>query len=185
MNDPSWWSAGDTGSGSPGKPPAPGYPPGGRGMAWNRPRMERNRLLILLSGGGIGLLLVMLSTVGPGSPAELMVGIAACIAFFVVLLAGFVGYGRSARVQPESQRSDHVVQRLEMLMLGAFLAGVVLCILVALAAGLAFLRTASEESDSSGRFETSATAPADPIAAPDGAAAGCAAGRSLSSTDAG
>jgi len=116
-------------------------------------------MLLGLSGGGIGLLLVLLVTTGPSSTGELFLEVGACVAFFVALLTGLVGFERSVRVHPEARRSNSLGTRLDVLMLTAFLAGVALCILVALSLGLAFLRNADEEADSSGRFETSAAAP--------------------------
>ena len=154
MSEQSWWSSGSAGPPLGGPPTDSGLAP--RALVWNRARLERNRILLMLSGGGIGLVLVLLATTGPSSAGELVVEIAACLAFFVVLLTGLVGFERSARVQPESRRSDVVLARLDTLMLTAFLAGVALCILVALSAGLAFLQSAGEQPDAGNRFETSA-----------------------------
>jgi hypothetical protein len=120
----------------------------------NRARLERNRILLTLSGAGIGLILVLLATTGPSSQTELLVEVTACAAFFVTLLLGLVGFERSVRVQPDGRR-DPLVTRLDSLMLLAFLIGVALCVLVALSSGLAFLHNADEQADSTGRYETS------------------------------
>lgn len=162
MTEHTWLS-----SQSPDQPPnspplAAGVPIAGPVSGWNRARIERNRILLLLSGAGIGLLLVLLATTGPSGQGELLVAVSACAAFFVALLTGLVGFERSARVHPESRRHDGLVARLDALMLVAFLVGVALCILIALSSGLAFLRNADEQADSTGRYETSAVTRVNP-----------------------
>jgi hypothetical protein len=146
---------------SPAQPPnspptAPAGPTTVASPGWNRARIERNRILLLLSGGGIGLLLILLATTGPSGEGELLVEVSACAAFFVALLTGLVGFERSARVHPEARRHDALVGRIDSIMLVAFLIGVALCVLVALSSGLSFLRNADDQADSTGRYETSA-----------------------------
>src|SRR5262245_8003188 len=66
--------------------------------AWVAARTQRNRLIVLLSAAGIGLLVTLLVALGPVSQLELILFAAGGGGFFVALVAGLLGFERAARV---------------------------------------------------------------------------------------
>jgi hypothetical protein len=117
---------------------------------WTAARLQRNRCLLVLSFAGIALLVILLVAVGPVSGFELLLASLGCVSFFAALVAGTAGMGARPGRRDAPARFDAVL-------VTGFLFGVALCMLLGIAAGLAVLQQADEDTlDSEGTYETSA-----------------------------
>ena len=119
-------------------------------QAWIATRMEKDRALLSLSAGGIALLVTLLTAVGPSSFSELLLYLAAALAFLVAIVAALAIFGRNAshlrNVVTKNERGDDPwLLRLDLLLTFAFCAGVALTLLVALSSGVAHLELGQEE----------------------------------------
>jgi hypothetical protein len=112
--------------------------------AWISTRMEKDRMLVTLSAGGIGLLVTLLSTVGPASGWELVGYLGAGLAFGVAIVHGLMIFDRNAVYlealsKDREQDPDLLIERYDKRLVRAFYIGVGLTGLVAFLTGLARL----------------------------------------------
>lgn len=112
--------------------------------AWIDTRMERDRTIVTLSAGAIGLLVTLLTTVGVPSGCVLLFYIVAFLGFGVALTAALWIFSANATyleqvADRERQEAPDrtLLGRLDGLMLGGLAAGVVFSIALGIAAALA------------------------------------------------
>jgi len=99
--------------------------------AWVQTRMERDRSLLALSSGGIGLLVTLLTTVGIVDAWQLVLYIFAASAFATAILSAILIFGRNAehlrRLATTDECSDDPsLIRLDTLLLVGFVVGMIL-----------------------------------------------------------
>ena len=100
-------------------------------QAWVATRMEKDRTLLGLAGGGVGLLATLLTTVGPSSSTELLLYGLAGLSFVCAILVALLVLDRNSHHLEEVIRSgktddDHRLIMLDRFLLGFFLVGVML-----------------------------------------------------------
>ena len=127
--------------------------------AWVTTRMERDKTLVVLSAGGIGLIVTLLTTTGPHSSCCLLVYLLATIAFLAAIALSLCVLGRNAdylqRVAQGDHSRDPLLRRLDTLVMVSFFSGVVLAITV----GVVSAQT-RPRFDGGGRFEWKEEQPA-------------------------
>lgn len=100
--------------------------------AWVTTRMEKDRTLIVLSAGGIGVLVSLLTATGPHDGCCLALYLVATLAFLAAIILALCVLSRNAtyleRVVRGDDRRDHVLRSLDHLVMASFLLGVVLAI---------------------------------------------------------
>ena len=108
--------------------------------AWYTTRMERDRSLLTLSAGGIGLLVTLLSTVGIHSSEALVLYIVALVAFTTCLGAVLWIFQRNADhledVVKDRAHSDSLLRTLDSVAVWSFLLAVVLSSIVGVGAAI-------------------------------------------------
>jgi len=108
--------------------------------AWISTRMERDRTLLTLAVGGIGLLATLLTTVGPTSIAELALYGFAAVSFLVSALAAIKIFTKNGHyledvIQKGTKGDDPQLKVLDRLVLWSFISGVVLTMSIAASSG--------------------------------------------------
>ena len=114
-------------------------------QAWIATRMEKDRTLLTLSSGGIGLLATLLATVGPSSRTELVLYGLAGASFIGSIVASVLIFHRNSDhledvVLREARGDDHKLKRLDAILFTLFLAGVVLTGAIAMVSGYSRIR---------------------------------------------
>lgn len=106
-------------------------------QAWLQCRMERDRLLLTLSAGAIGLLVTLLTTTGPSSPTRALL-YGASLAFFlltvvvVLLILGLNANLLEKVVQDkEPSRDSSLLKALDLIAGVAFVIGIVFALVTA------------------------------------------------------
>jgi hypothetical protein len=111
--------------------------------AWVSSRMERDRHLMGYSAGGVGLLVTLGTTVGAKTALELALYALGATAFLATMIGGLKVFARNARhleaVLKGEREKDHVLDRLDALMVWSFGLGVVFAATLAVAAAWARL----------------------------------------------
>jgi hypothetical protein len=109
--------------------------------AWLATRMERDRSILTLSAGGIGLLVALMTARRPESSGQMVIYLFASIAFVTALIAGLMIFKRNATYLEaelaawragKTDLGDAGLVQLDWTLLVAFVVGVVLTILVAI-----------------------------------------------------
>lgn len=130
--------------------------------AWVGTRMEKDKTLLALAAGGIGLLVTLLTTVGPASVGQLWLYALAGVAFIAtMILAILIFDGNSEyleRVVTTGERGrDPSLDRLDAWMFRSFILGVAVTCAVATWTGYAKLQ--KENSVSKTQHETKIVTP--------------------------
>jgi hypothetical protein len=120
--------------------------------AWYTTRLERDKSLLTLSAGGIGLLITLVSTVGIATLESLILFILAIIAFVTCLAAVLWIFARNSThiedVVHRNASNDPLLTVLDNVAVYTFLAGVVLSGIIGITAAARSLET--KETDMSG-----------------------------------
>jgi len=109
--------------------------------AWIEARMERDKSLIMLSAGGIGLLITILSTVGVNQRWVLWLYACAFISFLVSIFSCLMIFNRNPKVIEDVLENksveNHRLARLDTIALSSFLSGILFSISIGVVAGVA------------------------------------------------
>jgi hypothetical protein len=116
--------------------------------AWVNTRMEKDRTLLSLAAGGIGLLATLLTTVGPASPYDLALSGLAALFFIVTIVTAICVFNKNGRyldavIQHGLRGDDAALVRLDRVVFGSFLIGVVLTAVVGLSSGYSRIKGGS------------------------------------------
>ena len=100
-------------------------------QAWVATRMEKDRTLLSLSGGGVGLLATLLTTVGLSSSTELLLYVLAGSSFVCAIIVALRVLDRNSRYLEEVIKNgknddDPRLIMLDRCLWGLFLAGIIL-----------------------------------------------------------
>ncbi|HUK32728.1 MAG TPA: hypothetical protein VLV86_02390 [Vicinamibacterales bacterium] len=106
--------------------------------AWIQTRMERDKSLLSLATAGLGLLVTLIVTVGPTSISQFVIAGLAAASFLTCIVVALVVFTRNSDhlehvAKTGSRDPDRLLERLDRVMMGAFLFGV---LLTAAAAGI-------------------------------------------------
>jgi len=109
-------------------------------QAWVATRMEKDRTLLTLATGGIGLLATLLKTVGPDSSTELVLYALAGVSFVVTIVAAIRIFERNSQhlqdvIVNGKRDDDPILVRLDRVVFGSFVLGVILTGAIALLSG--------------------------------------------------
>jgi hypothetical protein len=129
--------------------------------AWITTRMERDRTLLVLSAGGIGLLVTLLTTAGPASSLELVFYVSAGVAFAaasVLLIIVFDMNGDHLRevILDGRKGDDPTLKVLDRLVFLCFVVGITLLGVIAITSGY---RHMSKETTETGTRTTTVVTP--------------------------
>ena len=118
-------------------------------QAWVATRMEKDRTLLSLAGGGIGLLATLLTTVGPSSSTELLLYILAGISFVGTIFVALLVLHWNSRHLEEVIKSgktddDPRLIMLDRHLLRLFLVGVILTGVIGVLSGYNSIRRDSQ-----------------------------------------
>lgn len=109
-------------------------------QAWFNSMLERDKSLLLLSGGGIGLLVTLLTSFGVSSPLALIIFMLAILCFVVSATSAIFIFDRNPKhlekVVKNQADSDNLLCVLDALVVYSFIAGVILSMVIALSAGI-------------------------------------------------
>lgn len=99
-------------------------------QAWVDTRMEKDKTLLTLSAGGVGLLVTLLTGFGARSSLQLGMFALSGVAFLIAMLTAVVVFERNAKhiedvLNGASVGDDSMLVRLDVILMGAFLLGVV------------------------------------------------------------
>jgi hypothetical protein len=120
--------------------------------------------ILTLAAGGIGLLVVLLTTVGPSSSWELALYILAGLSFIAAVCCAIWIFSRNSEhledvINTGRTGHDVLLIKLDAWMLAAFLIGVVLTGVVAVSAGYSRLRKENSMSEQQGGTQTKIVTP--------------------------
>ena len=125
--------------------------------AWVNSRMERDKSLLILSGGAIGLLVTLLTTIGVSSVHALMLYALAILSFVVCSASLVIIFGRNSehleQIAKGEDKRDEWLGPLDRVALGSFFFGIVLSLAIGLSTGIDSLQE-SRESAMSKKEET-------------------------------
>ena len=109
--------------------------------AWIETKMEFDKSLVMLSAGGIGLLITILSTVGVKTELELILYGGAFISFLLCVVSCLLIFNRNTRLIENSIRSKslkkHRLNWLDIIAPTSFLSGILFSISIGVIAGVA------------------------------------------------
>lgn len=106
-------------------------------QAWLQTRMERDRLLLTLSAGGIGLLVTLLTTIGPASSARALLYGAALISFLVTVIVVLLVLRLNADLlekvvkDKEGKQEASLLRTLDVVARTAFVIGILIALVIA------------------------------------------------------
>jgi hypothetical protein len=108
--------------------------------AWVATRMEKDKTLLTLATGGVGLLVTLLTTVGPSSGTQLWLYGLAGTCFGVAVVAAICVFDRNSHhlldvIQNGTKGDDERLQLLDQIVFLSFVTGMVLTGAIALSAG--------------------------------------------------
>jgi uncharacterized membrane protein YgcG len=114
-------------------------------QAWVDTRMEKDKTLLTLATGGIGVITTLATTVGPGSKAELVLYGLAAISFVVTIIAAVLIFDANSRhleevLLKQTTDDDPDLQWLDRVLFASFVVGVMLACAIALTAGYTHIR---------------------------------------------
>lgn len=129
--------------------------------AWVATRMEKDRTLLALAAGGIGLLVTLLTTVGPTSTGQLWLYALGGLSFLATVLLAIRIFDKNSdyleRVVTTGDRGrDPSLDKLDAGMFGSFILGVGVTCVVAAWTGYAKLQ---EENSMGKQYETKIVTP--------------------------
>src|SRR5260221_12045165 len=112
--------------------------------AWIETRMEKDKTLLTLSTGGIGVLTTLATTVGPSSKAQLALYALACGCFAVAVITGILVFDRNSKhlddiIRKQAVGTSETLTWLDRLLFGGFVLGVLLTGAIAILAGVQHL----------------------------------------------
>lgn len=111
--------------------------------AWIETRMELDKSLIMLSAGGIGLLVTILSTVGARNLWELVLYAGAFFSFLISIVTCIAIFKRNPQLIKSSIRNTNSqksnLKKLDAITLSSFLFGILFSISIGIVAGIAQL----------------------------------------------
>ena len=117
-------------------------------QAWFTTRIERDKSLLTLSAGGIGLLITLLSTVGANSVCILLLYISALVFFLLCIISVLSILWRNAeyltKVIKKEKDQDILLGFLDCFASITFLIGVILSTLLAVSIGASMLKVKKE-----------------------------------------
>lgn len=105
--------------------------------AWFNTKLERDKSLLVLSAGAIGLLVTLLTTVGVNSIELLFVFAASMVSFVICIVIVLAIFSRNAKYLEElvagKVRDDQILSFLDNLSIIVFIIGVLLAVIIGLA----------------------------------------------------
>ncbi|HXC49724.1 MAG TPA: hypothetical protein VN634_02460 [Candidatus Limnocylindrales bacterium] len=109
-------------------------------QAWFSTRMERDRTIIALSAGGVGVLVTLLTSRSPMTDTEFVLYILDSFAFMTAIVAGITVLQRNSDyivqlLRKPEEPDDRALQWLDRLAVGGFALGLVLALTVGIVAG--------------------------------------------------
>src|ERR1041384_3619076 len=108
--------------------------------AWVNTQMEKDKSLLTLATGGIGLLITLLTTVGVASHLALWLYVCGLASFLITILSAVSIFRRNARfiqcLINDDAPSDRDLKRLDRLMYWSFILGLVSSIGVGITTGI-------------------------------------------------
>lgn len=130
--------------------------------AWVSTRMEKDKTLLALATGGIGLLTTLSSTVGPSSNTELILYVVAGVSFGVAVVVAVMIFDRNSthieNVLNNAATEDKPLKWMDRTLLASFLIGLALTGAIAFTSGRTHIRKAelmAKDRDDSGKVERS------------------------------
>ena len=108
--------------------------------AWFATRLEKDKTLITLSAGGIGLLVTLVTTVGTSNLFVLIAFISAILCFVISTISVLVIFDKNAqyleRLKDNNQINDPSLKRLDKVAFLSFIIGTILALIIGLFAGI-------------------------------------------------
>jgi hypothetical protein len=109
-------------------------------QAWVDTRMEKDKTLLTLATGGIGVITTLATTVGPGSLVELGLYGLSAISFVVTIIAAVLIFDANSQhleevLLKQTTEDDPELQWLDRVLFTSFVIGVMLACAIALTAG--------------------------------------------------
>lgn len=109
--------------------------------AWFSTSLERDKSLLTLSAGGIGLLITLLTTVGLSSAEALVLYVGAIASFVVALIAVLRIFHHNRRhleeiISGKAANNDPLLAKLDLTAFWAFVAGVIFTAVIGIAAAI-------------------------------------------------
>jgi len=121
--------------------------------AWVSTRMEKDKTLLALATGGIGLLTTLSTTVGPASKTELALYVVAGLSFGIAVVVAVMIFDRNSvhieHVLNNAATEDKPLKWMDRTLLASFLLGLILTGAMAFTSGRAHLRKADKVSNES------------------------------------
>lgn len=112
--------------------------------AWFNSKLERDKSLLTLSAGGIGLLITLLTSFGVSSSLALIIYMLAMLCFVVSAVSAIFIFEQNTkhleRVHREEEEKSKLLSALDTVIVWSFLLGVVLSMAIALSYGIDHLR---------------------------------------------
>jgi len=121
--------------------------------AWVSTRMEKDKTLLTLATGGIGLLTTLATAVGPASKTELALYVVAGLSFAVAVVVAVMIFDRNSvhieHVLNNAATEDKPLKWMDRTLLASFLIGLALTGAMAFTSGRAHLRKADNVANES------------------------------------
>ncbi len=106
---------------------------------WISTKLEKDKSLLALSAGGIGLLVTLLTTVGVSSPWVILLYVIAILSFTTCSITVVVIFNRNAsylkKILKEEEKADNVLKVLDRVAFWSFVLGIVMALLIGMVAG--------------------------------------------------
>lgn len=108
--------------------------------AWLNTRLEKDRSLLALSAGAIGLLVTFLTTIGPSSKIEIALYLFAFLFYLITISCILWVFQRNSlhieQVLSQDKKSDHLLTILDYMIVYNFILGIVLTMTIGVIASI-------------------------------------------------
>lgn len=134
--------------------------------AWFASKLQRDKSLLTLSAGAIGLLVTLLTTVGAFSKLQIHLYALAILCFIICLISTISIFQRNAdyldKLVNEEKSSDPVIKCLDKTAYGSFILGIIISFMIGISSGIAIYNK-QEDSMNDKKVENITRQPGDKI----------------------
>jgi len=117
-------------------------------QAWLDTKLERDKSILALSTGAIGLLITLLTTVGVSSNVSIILYFLAILCFLVCIIAVLIIFKRNAehlkQVAKNEAESDPILKKLDKISFCSFIFGIILSCIIGVSSGFDTLHKSRE-----------------------------------------